>query len=189
MSADASLLMTKDQHSPQTVSEAFVLQARELIREEYLPKIERCLESLSVEQIWWRGNEQSNSIGNLLLHICGNARQWIVSGLGGRPDERQRQTEFDERRQISKKELSTHLRQTLTEVDQALAGFDSAQLLTSYRIQGNDVTALTAIFHVTEHISMHTGQIILLTKLVANMDMNFYDFTSGKPVHTWHRDE
>lgn len=168
-------------------SQAFIQQARDLLGKEYLPKIERCLEKLSDEQIWWRSNPRTNSIGNLLLHLCGNARQWIVCGLGGEPDTRERQSEFDERRVISRAELANRLRTTLNDVDRALAGFDDARLLNKFQIQGTEVTALTAIFHVTEHFSMHTGQIILLTKMLANVDMVFYDFSSGKPVHTWNQ--
>ena len=76
------------------ISAAFISQARYLLREEYLPKIERCLEQLSDEQVWWRANAKSNSIGNLLLHLSGNVRQWIVGGLGGAPDQRNRDAEF-----------------------------------------------------------------------------------------------
>jgi uncharacterized damage-inducible protein DinB len=168
------------------VSGAFIQNARDLITQEYLPKMERCLERLSDEQVWWRANPESNSIGNLLLHICGNARQWIVCGLGGAPDERQRQTEFDERKIIPRSELLEKLRSTMAEVDQTLARFDSGKLLNKYLIQGTKASGLEAIFHVTEHISMHTGQIILLTKMLANIDLVFYDFSTGKPAHTWH---
>lgn len=163
----------------------FIQYARDLITTEYLPKIERCLEKLSVEQVWWRPNAESNSIGNLLLHMSGNARQWIVSGLGGESDRRVRQSEFDERRQISLEELRAQLSQTVAEVEATLASFDITKLMNRYNIQGSDVTALNAIFHVTEHFSMHTGQIILLTKMLANVDMNFYDFSSGKTIYTW----
>lgn len=167
--------------SPHSVSDAFVEQARTFISEEYLPKLERCLEQLSDEQIWWRANSESNSIGNLLLHLCGNARQWIVSGLGGASDARARQQEFDQREMIPREELVTLLRQTLKEVDGVLADFDQQRLLDSYQIQGTATTALEAIFHVTEHFSMHTGQIILLTKMLAQKDMKFYDFSGGTP--------
>jgi len=169
-----------------SVSRAFIENARELIRGDYLPKIERCLEQLTDEQVWSRPNAESNSIGNLLLHISGNARQWIVCGLGGATDERRRQTEFDERRVIPGAELLQLLRSTFAEVDQVLERFDPSHVLASHQIQGAETTALAAIFHVTEHISMHTGQIILLTKMLANADLNFYDFSTGKPVHTWH---
>jgi uncharacterized damage-inducible protein DinB len=168
------------------VGQAFTQKARELIKEEYLPKIERCVERLTDGQVWWRPNPESNSIGNLLLHLSGNARQWIVCGLGGRTDERQRQAEFDERNVIPREELLARLRTTVADVDEVLAGFVPAKLLDSYEIQGTEETALAAIFHVTEHFSMHTGQIILLTKMLAERDLVFYDFSTGKPVHTWH---
>jgi uncharacterized damage-inducible protein DinB len=167
------------------ISRAFVDQARNFLGEEYLPKVERCLGQLSDDQIWWRANEQSNSIGNLLLHLSGNARQWIISGLGGAADARSRQSEFDERRLIPRTELLAIVRQTLSEVDEVLASFDHEKLLDRYPIQGTTVTALEAIFHVTEHFSMHTGQIILLTKLLAGKDLGFYNFSTGAPAHTW----
>ena len=157
------------------VSQAIVAHARTLLARVYLPKIERCLEALTDEQLWWRANENSNSIGNLLLHLSGNARQWIVSGLGGVPDQRQRQSEFDERSVISKAELLARLKETLIDVDAVLGGLDSELLLTTYQIQASDVSGLEAIFHVVEHFSMHTGQIILLTKQLTARDMRFYD--------------
>jgi len=167
------------------IAAAFLQQARTFLIDEYLPKIEKCLEELSDQDIWWRSNEQSNSIGNLLLHLSGNARQWIISGLGGAPDKRVRQIEFDERSLISKDDLRGKLTDTVREVDAVLARFDCSKLLNPYRIQNSDVTALEAIFHVIEHFSMHTGQIILLTKLIAKKDLKFYDLSSGTPVHTW----
>lgn len=170
----------------ESVGQLFISRARLHLTDEYLPKIQRCLEKLSDEQIWWRANDSANSIGNLILHLCGNARQWIVCGLGGQPDRRQRQTEFDERRVVPGAELSKLLEQTVSDVDRTLASFDPQKLLAEYPIQGRTSTALAAIFHVTEHFSMHTGQIILLTRMLAGVDLNFYDFSTGKPVHTWH---
>jgi uncharacterized damage-inducible protein DinB len=181
------VLMTTAQTKPDAeVARAFIQDARQLITQQYLPKIERCIEKLTDEQVWWRPNAESNSIGNLLLHISGNARQWIICGLGGVPDQRQRQTEFDERKLIPREELLGKLRATIAEVDQTLAGFDPSNLLVEYTIQGTRATGLYAMLHVTEHISMHTGQIILLTKMLANVDLLFYDFSTGKPAHTWH---
>ena len=156
-------------------ADRFIDQAREFLLVDYLPKIERCLDQLSDEQIWWRPNEQSNSIGNLLLHLSGNARQWILTGLGGEVDKRQRDKEFAEREGIPASELLRQIKGTLQEVDDVLAGFDRSKLLDLRKIQGNDVTALEAVFHVTEHFSMHTGQIILLTKLMIAKDLKFYD--------------
>src|SRR6185295_11586716 len=118
-----------------------IMQSREFLSNVYLPKIERCLEGLTDSDLWWRANEESNSIGNLLLHLCGNARQWIVSGLGGESDKRFRQSEFDERALIPREELLAKLRTTLGEVDSVLAEFDQTRLLDNYRIQQSDVTA------------------------------------------------
>lgn len=170
------------------VGRSFVLKARDLLRAEYLPKLKHCLESLTDEQVWWRPNAESNSIGNLLLHLSGNARQWVVSGLGGQADQRRRQSEFDEREMISARELLAALEQTLAEVDRVLTEFDVDRILVPYEIQGTRVTALEAIFHVTEHFSMHTGQIILLTKMLAATDLHFYGFEGSAPVPRWRSD-
>jgi uncharacterized damage-inducible protein DinB len=169
------------------ISAAFISQARHLLSEDYLPKIERCLETLKDAQVWWRPNETSNSIGNLLLHLSGNARQWIVSGLGGGDDRRQRQREFDERSAIARGELLATVKQTLAEVDDVLAALDDEALMRRYLIQASDVTGLEAVFHVVEHFSMHTGQIITLTKLLNETDLGFYDFSTGAPVQAWHK--
>jgi hypothetical protein len=106
--------------------------------------------------------------------------------LGGESDERRRQSEFDARDGIARAELLGKLKTTVADVDKVLAVFDPGSLLHEYPIQGTKATALAAIFHVTEHFSMHTGQIILLTKMLADTDLVFYDFSTGKPIHTWH---
>ncbi|HYJ88880.1 MAG TPA: DinB family protein [Pyrinomonadaceae bacterium] len=182
--------MTTTESSAETdVGQTFIQRARQHLTDEYLPKIERCLERLTDEQIWWRSSPESNSIGNLILHLSGNARQWIVCGLGGELDRRERQREFDERRTIPRDELLALLRETVADVDNTLARFNPEKLLSEYPIQGTTSTALAAIFHVTEHFSMHTGQIILLTKMLAQVNLNFYDFSTGKPLHTWNQNE
>jgi len=168
-------MIAADGDSQTNLSHAFIEQAREFLRDEYLPKIESCLEKLTEEQVWWRPNPESNSIGNLLLHLSGNARQWIVCGLGGQADDRVRQSEFDERTTIPRDELLARLKATVKAVDNTLAFFEPDRLLDRFNIQGSEVTALAAIFHVTEHFSMHTGQIILLTKQLTAQDMHFYD--------------
>jgi len=139
-----------------------------------LPKIERCVEALSDEDVWWRANSESNSIGNLLLHLNGNVRQWILGGVGNVAVERDRQQEFDERSMIPRAELIEKLRHTIAEGDVMLANFDKAKLNERRQIQGRDVTALEAIYHVVEHFSMHAGQIFMLTKIRAARDMKLY---------------
>ena len=173
------------ENSSSEVTRAFIDRAGAFLSTEYLPKIEHCFEQLTDEQIWFRANEASNSIGNLVLHLCGNARQWIVSGLGDRPDRRDRNSEFRQREVIPRVELLEYLRTTVREVEQVLANLDSSVVLEKRTIQGKDVEVLEAIFHVTEHFSMHTGQIILLTKMLAQRDMKFYEFSNGVPVNRW----
>ena len=150
--------------------------ALEFLGGEYLPKIERCLGQLDDDQIWWRANPESNSIGNLVLHLCGNARQWIVSGLGGQKDNRLRDAEFAQVEVVPVGELVALLRTTLADVEAVISRLDPATILEQRQIQGTEVDVLHAIFHVTEHFSMHTGQIILLTKMLAGKDLRFYDF-------------
>ena len=167
------------------IGAAFIDHAVEYLLGHYRPKIERCLEKLTDEQIWWRSNEESNSIGNLVLHLCGNARQWIVAGVGSEADTRVRDDEFYQRDVINRAELLTLLRSTLADVERVLRALDPDTLLSHRQIQGHDVDVLEAIFHVTEHFSMHTGQIILLTKLLTATDLGFYDFETGAAVERW----
>ena len=154
--------------------------------EEYQPKLERCLERLPDEQIWWRANEESNSIGNLVLHLCGNARQWIISGVGREEFNRNRDAEFAQRELIARDQLVSLLRSTLDDVARVLRALDPATLLERRTIQGSDVDILEAIFHVAEHFSMHTGQIIMLTKMLTATDLRFYDLSGAGPRESWH---
>jgi uncharacterized damage-inducible protein DinB len=167
------------------IGPTFIARSRYHLSEDFLPKIERCLKLLTDEQIWWRPNSESNSIGNLLLHLSGNARQWIVCGVGGAADARDRDAEFAQREMISREELRLLLTQTLREVDATLAQFDPNQLVERRTIQGSDVSVLEAILHVVEHFSMHTGQIILMTKMLTQEDLAFYEFVDSKAVMKW----
>ncbi len=156
------------------IAKHFIAQSRGFLSSEYLPKIERCLAVLSDEDVWWRANEGSNSIGNLLLHLEGSTRAWIIGVAGGFHSPRDRQQEFDEREQIPRAELVSRLRQTLTEADRVLAGLDVDVLLERRQARGEEVTVLLAVYHAVEHFSMHTGQIIMLTKMRSG-DLRFPD--------------
>jgi uncharacterized damage-inducible protein DinB len=127
-------------------------------------KIQRCLERIDEKDVWWRPNEASNSIGNLMLHLSGNVTMWIIGGVGRRPFERNRQMEFDERRAIAAADLLGQLRAVVSEAEDVIRAVTSDELLSRRHIQGYDVTVLEAIYHVVEHFGMHTGQIILLSK-------------------------
>ena len=157
----------------------FIAASRRYLQHSYRPKIERCLATLSEDQIWWRPNEQSNSVGNLILHMAGNIRQYVVSGAGGRPDIRMRDEEFAARDGISKNELSRLFADTLDEVDRVMEHLDPAALERTISVQGGDRTVLEAIYHAVEHFSMHTGQIIYITKQISDVDLGFYSFQKG----------
>src|SRR5262249_8898770 len=144
------------------VLRSFVDQSRNLLTSSYLPRIQRCVEKLSDQEVWWRANPESNSVGNLLLHLTGNIRQWIISGVGGSQNERQRQREFDERGPMPRADAMFELKKAVQESDTVLAGVTPTVLSQRRRIQGLDVTVLEAIYSVVSHFSMHTGQIILL---------------------------
>jgi uncharacterized damage-inducible protein DinB len=156
------------------VSQAFLQTSVSLLASDFLPKIERCLEHLTDEDVWWRPNDASNSIGNLLLHLCGNVTQWIIGGVGGRARERRRQQEFDERTPIPPQELLVKLTSVVEEANEVIRGLDANALLSRRQIQDYDVTVLEAIYHVVEHFSMHTGQIILLTKARTGEDLKLW---------------
>lgn len=158
-----------------TFTDAFIRYVREKLIKDSLPKIQRCLELLSEGDIWWKAHETNNSVGNLVLHLCGNVRQWIVSGVGGAKDIRERSKEFSTRGPIPKQELLHQLEQTLQEADRVLSSLDPSHLLEEKIIQGFRETCFSAIFHVVEHLSYHTGQIIYVTKLWRGIDLKFYN--------------
>lgn len=157
-----------------SLGQAFLAQARRHLSQDFLPKIRTCVEMLSEEELWWRANQNTNSIGNLILHLCGNLRQWVNSGIGGAPDTRERDLEFSERGPIPGEELLKRLEETVREVLTVLDSADPQTLRDSRHIQVYDVTGLQAIFHVVEHFSYHTGQIIYITRLLKNTDLKFY---------------
>lgn len=164
--------------------QAFIDYSRDLLTHQHLPRIDRAVAALTDEQIWSRPNDASNSVGNLMLHLAGNVRQWIVTGIGGAPDTRRRQQEFDERGPLPRTELVERLRRAVADADTVLAALAPGQLNERRAIQKLDVTVLEAVYHVVEHFSMHTGQIIYVAKTYAG-DLAFYDLTGDKPTPTW----
>ena len=154
----------------------FIEASRTFLREDYLPKLLQCVSLMSDEDLWWRPNEVSNSVGNLVLHLCGNLRQWIVASLGGVEFKRDRDAEFAARGPVAKAELLENLKLAVNEVDGVLATFDTAKLLNRVNVQKYDVSALQAIYHVVEHFGYHLGQILYIYKLRTGTDPQFYKF-------------
>lgn len=158
-----------------SVADAVLAESRAFLSGIYLLKIARCLDALSEDDVWWRANPASNSVGNLILHLDGSTRMWAVGVAGGRPVVRDRDGEFAARGPIPKAELLAHLRETLAEVDEVLSGLDTAVLLERRQSRGDEVTVLWAVLHAVEHFAMHTGQIIVLAKLRTGVDMRLKD--------------
>lgn len=156
------------------IGRSYIAYCRRRLTSEYLPRIQACVHELTDEDIWWRAHDTNNSIGNLLLHLNGNMRQWIIAGLGGAEDRRDRAFEFAQREQIPRDELMGLFSSTIQEVDAVLASFDPSRLLDVRHIQVYDVTCLDALSHVVEHVAQHTGQIIYITKLRRGIDLHFF---------------
>lgn len=154
-------------------SNPLVAKAQHVMSKVYLPRIEGCLKELSPEQIWWRPNDACNSVGNLVLHLAGNVRQWIVSGLGGARDIRQRDLEFSERGPLPRSALTIRLRRAVKEACRTLGRVPEEDLVRVYLIQKFHVTGHEAVFHVAEHFSHHAGQIILMTKMLTGSNLAF----------------
>ena len=142
-------------------------------------RIEACLARLTPEQVWARPNENSNAIGNLVLHLNGNVRQWILSGVRGDSDERVRDLEFDTRGGVAPEELNKRLRETVNVAIETIRTLPEERLTEQHVIQGYDVTLLQAICQVVEHFSGHAFQIIFATKLITGEDLGFYQNLRG----------
>lgn len=164
------------------VHHAFITAAVARLRQQE-SRIHDCLSRLTEDQIWSRGNENSNSIGNLVLHLVGNLGQWVVSGLGGQPDNRDRDSEFATRAGLSPLDLSARLRSRMDEVVQIIAAVPASRLLETVTPQGYTLPVMELITHITEHFYHHGGQIILLTKLYLDVDLAYYKHLKSNNIH------
>jgi uncharacterized damage-inducible protein DinB len=142
-------------------------------------RIQDCVARLTPEQIWTRNSENENAVGNLVLHLSGNVRQWIGSGVAGQPDNRQRDTEFDARGGMAPVELAELLKTRVAGAAAIIREVPAVRLTERITPQGHDVTVLEAIAHVVEHFSQHTGQVILLTKILTGEDLAYYQHLRG----------
>jgi hypothetical protein len=160
--------------SPQTTAEIFLAFSRDKLLNQYWPRLRATVEPLTPEQIWWRPNQASNSMGNLILHLNGNVGQWLVASFNRQPDHRDRPAEFNETGLIPAAELLGKLAATIEQSAQVLARLTEAELLSPYDIQGYRVTGLEAVYQVVEHFGLHYGQITFIAKCLINRDLAFY---------------
>jgi uncharacterized damage-inducible protein DinB len=156
-----------------SVEEIFLTEAADKLAEN-LSRIETCVPKLPAGTLWARASENENTVGNLLLHLEGNVRQWILAGLGGVADDRDRPAEFAARSGPSGAALLANLGKTVSDAINVIRTLPHPRLNDPVTIQGHQTTVLAAIFHVVEHFSGHTYQIILITKQATREDLGFY---------------
>jgi uncharacterized damage-inducible protein DinB len=155
---------------PATVESIFLNTASSTLRQ-LSDRIGVCLGKLTDDQIWARGHETENSVGNLVLHLCGNVRQWIISGLGGKADIRERDLEFSTTGGIGAGELTARLSAIVTEAAAIVDGLTTDRLLHTYVVQNRSATGVEAVFRVVEHFGEHEGQIVYATKNLTGADL------------------
>jgi uncharacterized damage-inducible protein DinB len=152
----------------------FLEQSLRLMFTESWSRLRATVEPLSEEQLWWRPNQASNSIGNLLLHLNGNVRQWIVASFNRHEEQRNRPAEFREKSGGPPSAVLATLAETMNEASAVLSRLTQEDLLAPYEIQGYRVTGLEAVYHVVEHFGMHYGQVIYIAKALQGKDLGFY---------------
>jgi uncharacterized damage-inducible protein DinB len=137
-------------------------------------RIIACIDLLDESQIWLKPNSALNSMGNLILHLCGNITQYIISTLGGAPDHRNRDAEFAATGGKTKTELKAMFNSVIEQSIECIGNASEFDLSTVKKVQVYELTGVGIIIHVTEHLSYHTGQIAFLTKLLLEKDLGFY---------------
>lgn len=143
--------------------------------EESYERIYKCLHLLSEDELWTSPNSNIPTVGNLVLHLCGNARQWILSGIGEKEDNRNRDQEFEIHRNIKKADLVFLLENLRSNLKETIASLTESKIAKEYKIQGYTVSGFSVVIHVLEHFSYHTGQITTLTKLLKNQQTGYFD--------------
>lgn len=169
------------------IAEEFIARSRYWLVKEYPIKLGHCIYALPESVIWSRSNPTSNSIGNLIIHLGGNVTEWIIGGVGGRTFQRNRGQEFAQQTGASGSDLLAGLEAVLKEADAVLADVSGTDLEKRIVIQGRETSVLSAIYHVVEHFAMHTGQILLLTKIHNPGAIRFYDDSDGMARPLWHK--
>jgi uncharacterized damage-inducible protein DinB len=142
--------------------------------EESYARIYKCLTMMNEKQLWSSPNSSIPPAGCQIMHLCGNARQWILSGLGGLPDNRDRDQEFIVQENIRKSDFIFLLENVKSQLNRYFQDLSEEDLEKIHSIQGFNVTGFSAIAHVLEHFSYHTGQIALLTKIHTGKETGFY---------------
>lgn len=160
---------------PQQFQQLLLADIKKRLLDENIPRLKKCLAQLSESEIWHRPNPNTNTVGNLVLHLCGNVRQWLIAGLGQAADTRQRQQEFDETGPMATAILLEKLDSLAADIEKTLNQISVEDLLQEQTVQGiYQETGISILVHVTEHFSYHVGQVTYFVKLTKDMDMGYY---------------
>lgn len=159
----------------ETIHNEIIKEVKRRLLEESVPRLKKCLSQLSEAEIWYRPNEETVSVGNLVIHLCGNVRQWLLSGIGKAPDHRKREEEFTEKGPIPTDKLIADLDMVMQEVEVLLGNLTPEVMIEKHRVQGYDETGIGILMHVVEHFSYHIGQVTYYVKSSKNMDMKYYE--------------
>lgn len=160
--------------SQEKILQLLIGQIEKRIFEESIPRIKKCLDLITEAEVWQRPNQNSNSIGNLILHLCGNVRQWLIAGLGKQTDVRERNKEFEEKGPILKTILIDKLAALEADAREVMKSLKPEDLTAIRPVQCYEETGIGIIIHVIEHFSYHTGQITFFVKALKDVDTGYY---------------
>lgn len=129
-------------------------------------QIRAAIEPLTDEQLWWRPNEQSNSIGNLVLHLAGSLNHFLNRNIGGIDFTRDRAAEFAERRTIPKAELLAAFDDMVTKAERTFEALTPERLSDPSRETKMHALVVEDLVNILAHIATHAGQIVWIAKML-----------------------
>ena len=148
------------------VTQSYIAESRAQLKQAH-DRIVHCLTQLSDDQMHWRPAQGMNTLSNIILHLCGNLRQWAICPITGEPDERDRPAEFADRRRYGRQELLDHLAAVVADADAAMSRVTTAQqLMQPKRVQGFDISVLIALYDSVSHLKGHSQEIVYITRML-----------------------
>lgn len=157
------------------LQQAFLTEANLRLKEESLTRIVQCIDILDDKQLWYAPNLVTNSVGNLVLHLTGNIRQYLCHGIGGKVDVRERDKEFIPNQTLNATDLKQQISSAIFDGLTCVNAIQSDDWLSEIRVQVFNMNKFSALIHVIEHTSYHVGQITHLTKMQTGNETGYYD--------------
>lgn len=142
---------------------------------EGLRMVVKALDFIDEKELWQLPVENGMSLGNQILHSCGNMRQYIISSLGNQIDSRKRDLEFKTKSQLEKKVLLKQLKETIDASIQIIKKTNEQEYLKVKKVQAFSFSGIGLVLHAVEHFSYHVGQIAFWVKFLTQKDLGFYN--------------